>query len=575
MNSPVEEIKNRLSIAEVVGSYIELKQSGRSLKALCPFHQEKTPSFTVSEERQAYYCFGCGAGGDIFNFVEEFEGVDFRGALKILGQKAGVEINSFNKSSETREEKEVLYKLMEDATSLYEESLLKSETALQYVNERGIKEKTQTSFRLGFAPDSWSFILDELQKKGYAEKEIEAAGLIIPREGGGYYDRFRNRVLFPISDSSGRVIAFSGRTLSKDKEVAKYINSPETPIFKKRDVLYGIDKAKLSIRKVDFSILVEGQMDLVLSHQSGYHNTISTSGTALADNLGSVEGTPNIELIKRLSKNMVIAFDSDAAGRKAAIKNARTAFVLGMDVKIAELPEGKDPADVMREDIDQWRKIIRESKDVISFQLESAEKRSKDRKELLKYVRSEIFETVASIASPLEREHYLNLIAEYLGMKLETVMEEYRSFTPSTRSQVIKKKEVLQNKTEEQNLEEKERSHLLGLIYFSKDEKKKEYSKEFEAIFQVQPNELLDQLEVRLREQILFEAEKKLEKLNDFDYEVESLLKRFKIRELEKTSKDLLIKIREAEEGAEKETARKLLTSYDQVSKEIESLKNR
>ena len=275
MNSPVAKIKERLSIEEVVSSYIKLKKAGANLKAKCPFHNEKTPSFFVSVDRGSYYCFGCGASGDIFTFVEEFEGLDFRGALKLLADRAGVELAAYTKEmKEAENEKEKLYRAMEEATLYFCDNLTQNREVLNYLKTRGLNEKSIKDFRIGFALLDWRLLYFYLQKKGFSDIEMEKAGLVKKSEKG-FYDRFRGRIMFPISDSSGRVIAFSGRIFSAQGgsasggvEQAKYLNSPETPIFSKHAVLYGIYKAKDSIRKNNFSILVEGQMDLILSHQA-------------------------------------------------------------------------------------------------------------------------------------------------------------------------------------------------------------------------------------------------------------------------------------------------------------------
>ncbi len=577
MNSPVEEIKSRLSIEEVVGSYIELKSFGKTQKALCPFHREKTPSFVVSEERQSFYCFGCNKGGDIFTFVEEFEGVDFRGALKILAEKAGVNISEYQSSPHKIEERDALFEILDVANQAYVNQLEMSESAKDYVKKRGITEQTKEYFNLGYAPDSWSFILDTLKKRNLDIKLVEKSGLVIKKDGGGYYDRFRNRVMFPISDSSGRVIGFSGRTLSTDDTVAKYINSPETPIFKKRDVLFGMDKSKSHIRKLDFSILVEGQMDLVLSHQSGFRNTIATSGTALTEQNESASGSvTNLELAKRLSKNLVIAFDSDEAGKKAAVKNARIAYGLGMDVKIASLPQGKDPADVILSDKNDWRKVIKESRDVVVFQLEEIEKNSKDKKDVLKRVRTDIFPTVRAIPSPLEREHYINLIAERLGMRAETVIDEFESTLSNRRLQARSNLTASNDKSGEpppKNPEDEERLYLASLISLKKSKSYERELGEFEEIFNESPESMLGKLKAEERERILFEAEAKREKMSNITLEIKSLLRHLKIKSLETQAREILIKIKNAESLAEKEIAQELLESYSKLSREIEALK--
>src|SRR3990167_6310938 len=286
MNSPVDKIKEKISIEDVVSSYIKLERAGANLKARCPFHNEKTPSFFVSPDRGSYYCFGCGASGDIFTFVEEFEGLDFKGALKLLADKAGVVLEIYSKENkEEKSEKEKLYEVMEETAEFFEKNLAANKPAQEYLKSRGLEEKTIKDFRIGYAILDWRTLYDYLKSKNFSDKEIELAGLAKKPEDKtkAMYDRFRGRVIFPMGDSSGRIIAFSGRLLVDDGKSAKYLNSPETPIFNKSSVLFGIDKAKESIRKNNFSILVEGQIDLVLSHQAGFRNTVASSGTAMTD----------------------------------------------------------------------------------------------------------------------------------------------------------------------------------------------------------------------------------------------------------------------------------------------------
>src|SRR3989344_3942952 len=349
MDSPVQKIKERLGIEEIASSYIKLERAGANLKARCPFHNEKTPSFFLSPDRGTYYCFGCGASGDIFTFVEEFEGLDFKGALKMLAERAGVELPRYNKADqENKSEKEKLFKIMEEATNYFENNLGENQEVLEYLKTRGLNEKSIKDFRIGFAILDWRKLYDHLKGRGFADNEIERAGLAKKPDDAGkaMYDRFRGRIMFPIMDSSGRVVAFSGRIFKDDGKSAKYLNSPETPIFKKSSILYGIDKAKESIRKHDFSIVVEGQFDLILSHQAGYRNTVATSGTALSDTEVSKENVvSNLGLIRRLSDNLVLAFDSDKAGMTATARAGKIALSLGMDVKVANLQEGSDPAD--------------------------------------------------------------------------------------------------------------------------------------------------------------------------------------------------------------------------------------
>jgi DNA primase len=293
MSTPVEKIKERLTIEEVVSSYIKLEPAGKNFKAKCPFHNEKTPSFYVSPDRNSFYCFGCGAKGDIFSFVQQFEGLDFMGSLKMLADRAGVPL-VFEKT-ESKSEKERLYMILEDATRFFEGGLAARPEAQEYLKKRGIKAETARDFRLGYVPNEWRLLYTHLKNKKYNDAEIEKAGLAkrAEQKEKGFYDRFRGRVMFPIADSSGRIIAFSGRILVDDDSSAKYLNSPDTILFNKSTVLYGIDKAKQDIRTKNYTILVEGQMDLVLSHQAGIKNTVAVSGTALADTLTDRENVVN------------------------------------------------------------------------------------------------------------------------------------------------------------------------------------------------------------------------------------------------------------------------------------------
>ncbi|TSC61122.1 MAG: DNA primase, partial [Parcubacteria group bacterium Athens0416_74] len=268
----VQQVKDKLSIVDVVSQYVKLERAGASLRARCPFHAERTPSFHVSPDRGTYHCFGCNVGGDIFTFVQEIEGLDFKGALKILAEKAGVEIVYDKKG--VRDDRERLFELLEVATIYYAGKL--TEEAKKYLKERGVEDATMQAFRLGWAGDAWTDASDFLKSKKFSDAELVDAGLAkkSERESAGWRitDKFRNRILFPISDSAGRVVGFSGRIFGEkaSPEAPKYLNSPETPLFHKSRILYGFDRAKVAIRKHNFSILVEGQMDLILSHQAGW-----------------------------------------------------------------------------------------------------------------------------------------------------------------------------------------------------------------------------------------------------------------------------------------------------------------
>ena len=415
MNSPVAKIKERLSIEEVVSSYIKLEKSGATLKARCPFHNEKTPSFFVSPDRGSYYCFGCSAKGDIFSFVEEFEGLDFKGALKLLADRAGVPLEKYTGAEQkSQSEKERLYDVMEESAKYFSNNLEKNKPVLEYLKSRGLEDKTIKDFRIGFIVNDWRLLYSYLQTKGFSDLEMEKAGLVKKTEKG-YYDRFRGRIMFPISDSSGRVIAFSGRIFVDDEKSAKYLNSPETPIFSKFSVLYGLDRAKESIRKNNFSILVEGQMDLVLSHQAGFKNTVATSGTALSDStVGRENAVSNLGLVRRLSDNIVLAFDGDKAGFNASGRAGKIALSLGMDVKVARMPKGVDPADLIsKEGVDAWRLAIKNSKHIIEFILDQVLEDTKgDIRKAGREIKEKILPYVDAIDSSIEQMHFIKKISD-------------------------------------------------------------------------------------------------------------------------------------------------------------------
>jgi DNA primase len=427
----VEQIKERLPIDEVIGSYVKLEKSGKSLKAKCPFHNEKSASFFVSPERGGYYCFGCGAKGDIFSFVEQFEGLDFRGALKVLAERAGVKLVA---NDRTNDERDKLFEIMEEATKYFENEYVKSKEAQAYVESRGIKDETRKSFRISWAPLGWNNVHNYLKGKGYSDILLEKAGLIKKKDNSdnangpsSYYDRFRGRVMFPIADTSGRVIAFSGRILKDDGQSAKYLNSPDTPLYDKSAILFGLDKAKTEIRRLNYSILVEGQMDLVMSHQAGIKNTVASSGTALSDEGVNKEGIiNNLGLVRRLSPNVIIAFDADQAGRKAAMRASGIALSLGMDVKIADIVGGKDPADLVKEDVELWRNVIKQAKPVIEFELANVLKETTDSRKVPRELRERVFPFVASIESSTDKSYFVKMIADRANIDEQAIWEDVR-----------------------------------------------------------------------------------------------------------------------------------------------------
>ncbi len=416
MSSHTEQIKDKIGIVEVVSSYIKLNKSGKNLKACCPFHTEKTPSFFVSPDRETYYCFGCGKGGDVFSFVEEIEGLDFLGALKVLAEKTGVELTSVK--PEHKEEKEKLHEVLERTTLFFETQLKKHQAVGEYLKGRGLTGETAKLFRMGFVPDAWRVLHPFLKNKGYTDEDMLKTGLVI-KSSNGVYDRFRGRIMFPITDSAGRVVAFSGRVFGETEDnkttSAKYINSPETVLYNKSRILFGFDKAKLPIRKEDACIVVEGQLDVILSHQVGFLNTVAASGTSLTEQ--------HFTLIGRITKNIVLAFDADEAGLKAMRRNLETALDHGFTVSIAPLPAGADPADVISKDANAWAACIKNAQHVVEFYLDVLCKDTDNRRLMYRNIEAEIIPLLARVQSSVEQAHFVKLIAGRLAIAEEPVWD--------------------------------------------------------------------------------------------------------------------------------------------------------
>ena len=462
ISSPIDEIKNRLDIVEVIQSYLKLQKAGANLRTLCPFHSEKKPSFFVSPARQIWHCFGCNSGGNIFSFVMQIEGVEFGDALRILAQKAGVELKRQDPRLKT--ERQRLYEIEELATRFFERQLIASKTgqiAKKYLLNRGITEESIKKWRIGYAPDTWKSLSDFLVAKGYKREEIIKAGLAIKKEENNFrvdprrypresastsYDRFRGRIIFPIFDLNSQVIGFGGRIFSVDQRtnqpqsdskeskelkkgeeeviVAKYVNTPSTLLYDKSRILYGLDKARLAIRKNNFCILVEGYIDTILSHQLGVENVVATSGTAL---------TPyQLKILRRYSENLLTAFDMDIAGDSATKRGIDLAQGQGFNIKVITMP-GKDPADVILENPKNWERLISEAKSILQFYFETTfPKFDKKNPEGKREISKILLPIIKRIPNKIEQSHWLKELAKNLEVKEEDVFAELKKISLST-----------------------------------------------------------------------------------------------------------------------------------------------
>ena len=528
MGSSVEQIKERLGIADVVGSYVKLEKAGSNYKARCPFHNEKTPSFFVSPARGSYYCFGCNAKGDIFSFVEQFEGLDFVGALKVLAQRAGVVLTREN--PQAKSEKDRLYRVLDVATDFFEKSLAGDSESKEYLVKRGVKQETIKEWRLGFAPDSWRALHDELVKKGFSTADMMAVGLIKKSEKG-FFDFFRGRIMFPIFDSSERVIGFSGRILPRldDGKTGKYVNSPETVLFNKSRVLYGLHKAKFDIRKRDYSIVVEGQMDLIMSHQAGFTNTVAVSGTALSADIISDEAVTNLGLLTRLSKNIILSFDSDEAGFKASARNAKTALSLGMDVKVAKMPAGDDPADIILRSPKEWAEIIKNSKHVIDFTLETLLEKKLDSRKLGKDIVSFVLPYVRELQSAVDQSHFISKIAGEAGIKEEALWTEFKKIGVADSGSSGNASGSKPSQPPTANRKKVIKDKLLGIIFWQEGKGKatidlEKIRKILQEILGKDEQAALEKASVEEKNDLIFQAELSYDNAANLAHEVDELL---------------------------------------------------
>lgn len=453
MMNPVEEIKNRLDIVDIVSSYINLQQSSGNFKAVCPFHNEKTPSFMVSREKQIWHCFGCDKGGDLISFVEEYEGIEFKEAIRILAEKANVVLTGF--SSPKKEDNSKLYAINKAAAEFFHtilgENSLASQKTLAYLDKRQIKTESISTWQLGLSSESWDALLKHLVASGYSEEDIFKAGLTVKKkDGSGYVDRFRKRLMFPISDTQGRVVAFTSRSLAgivydEEEQAGKYVNSPQTLIYDKSKILYGWHLAKELMRKKKYLIVVEGNMDVISAHQTSAKNTIAVSGTAL-----TIE---HIKLIKRYANNVILAFDGDAAGSRASFRSIALCWQEDMNVKILVLPKGKDPADIIKDNPDQWLQFIKDSMPVMDYYFKRIfQAIDINRADHKKIAVQKLLPIIKYLKTEIEQVHYLKILADKLQVPFEILKKDLEETTSFLEKQDIAVQKIVQDKKDSATL---------------------------------------------------------------------------------------------------------------------------
>jgi len=594
LNSPIDEIKSRLDIVEVIGSYIKLKKAGANYRALCPFHSEKNPSFFVSPARQIWHCFGCGAHGDIFGFVMQIEGVEFGDALRILAQRAGVELKPRSPEwQKLKTERQKAYEICELATKFFEKQLEgspKGKEAKKYLLGRGIVQESIKKWRIGYSPDTWSGLSDFLVSQGYKNEEIVKAGLAVrkeeisniqyPTSNIQSYDRFRGRIIFPIFDLNSQVIGFGGRIFSVNQRadqresastIAKYINTPNTILYDKSRVLYGLDKAKVEIRKKDFCLLMEGYTDVILAHQAGFENTVSTSGTALT--------TSQLAILKRYSDNLYLAFDMDIAGDSATKRGIDLAQLSGFNLKIVTLPEDKDPADIISKDPKEFEKLINNSLSILDFYFQNAFSQFDKAKPEGKREISKILLTIIKrVPNKIEQSFWISKLAKNLEVKEEKVEEELKKIPPTTFqeeefSQIEHTKSGGGQKSRKELLEER----LMTLILKS-PQCLSQIDKKFISLFSPATQEILNnfQNQKNLSQEnsdslnyLYLKSEVEEIEEKEIVPEIQFCLKEVQSLEIKSKLNEISREIKKAEEDKNPEKVKKLTQEFFQLSKEI------
>ncbi|NQV90031.1 DNA primase [Candidatus Uhrbacteria bacterium] len=463
---PKDEIKQKLDIFDLVSEYVVLKPSGSTgFKGLCPFHSEKSPSFHVSQDRQNWHCFGCNEGGDCFSFVMKIEGMTFPEALMHLGKKTGVEIRRLPTTQSNVRSR--MLQVNDLAQKFYRKVLLESTkagSARSYVESRNIPVELGERFGIGFAPDEWDTLSSFLQKRGFSESECVQAGLSMKRkQGSGVIDRFRNRLMIPLRDHHGNTVGFTGRCMPGDAHGPKYMNSPETPVYSKSRLLYGLDLAKRAVRDAECIVIVEGNLDVVASHLAGVEQIVASSGTAFTKD--------QLELLKRYTQTIVFAFDSDAAGFTAAKKGISLARTMGFDIRAAILPEGvKDPDELVQKDPTQWKELVNHSQPIMEF-LISQVTRGKDLRNIddKRIVEKELLPALSEMISVVEREHWLQVVADLLQTPVDQLRPSIPVVLPQTETMEPEKEDKADKEDQPVSKEAKALTLLFGQILTSEE----------------------------------------------------------------------------------------------------------
>lgn len=451
----IEQIKQRVDIIELLSEYLKLQKAGSNWRALCPFHHENSPSFMVSAEKQIWHCFGCDKGGDIFTFLQEIEGIDFPEALRLLAQRANVTLTNYNPSAQQK--KQQLLDIVSQAQQFYAQALRESKEAdgaRRYIQQRGLTAETVATFSIGYSYDDWSRLKDYLTQRGYHEADLIEAGVVI-----NHYDRFRGRLMIPLHDITGTVVGFTARTLKQAEPGGKYINSPQSIVYDKSQLMFGLWRAKSAIKKLNATLVVEGNLDAITAQQHGFPNTVATSGTAFT--------AGQLLQLKRYSPNLLLAFDLDAAGEQAAERGIDLALQHAMNIKIVRWPKQyKDPDDCIRADAAAFKEAIRQAIGIVDYWFWHAQQDLQlERVEHKKLLVQRLLPKLKKLSDPVEVSHYLQKLAELVRVDAGLLQEQLNKLKNS-KSNVEK---VSDHTGQEPRVRARDRStrlveHILGLL---------------------------------------------------------------------------------------------------------------
>jgi DNA primase len=453
-----QEVKSRINIEDVVSEYVQLKRAGRNFKGLSPFTSEKTPSFIVSPDKQIWHDFSSGKGGDVISFIEQVEGLDFRGALELLARKAGVDLGEFKgKSAGSSEQKERLYRIVDTAVSYYQVQLTKNEVPLRYLRKkRNYEKQTLLDFRFGYAPSGSDNLAKYLKSKGFTEEEMLQTGLCVKRERN-VIDMFRDRIMIPLSDAQGRPVGFTARQITDSKNSPKYINTPSTMLYDKGRQLFGMSMAKEYIRKTGYVVVVEGNLDVVASHQAGVRQVVASAGTALTKY--------HLKTLQRFTGDVRIAFDDDRAGQEAAERTIPLAQELGLELSLITIPAGKDPDELIKKDLKLWQEVVEKPVYMVDWLIDKIESNiDLTTAQGKRQFTTRVLEIVKHLKDEVEQEHYVRIIADKTNTSVESLNKKFASDKNNSpvRLKRIKAESVnIPKEVVEQRLREQ---HLLGIL---------------------------------------------------------------------------------------------------------------